>query len=139
MIVRCIRECWDSKPAIHYFPGDEADIDPKAPIAKYFKGFPPETEVYFKTPAKKGAKKPTEGFRKISGPAPDAQKAVTLEDMDIKEMRKMAKKNFPEIKGPTNMNKEKLYGKIKEAIALRGSPEALESEVSAEAEKEEED
>lgn len=52
MIVKCIKECWDSKRNRHYYMGDQDDIDPKEPIAMYF-SFPAGTEVYFKKPGSK--------------------------------------------------------------------------------------
>jgi len=36
MIVKCIRRCWDGKKARRYYPGDQDDINPGDPIAKYF-------------------------------------------------------------------------------------------------------
>jgi len=41
VIVKCIRRCWDGKKARRYYPGDQDDIDPASPIAKYFE-FPKE-------------------------------------------------------------------------------------------------
>ena len=67
MIVKCIKRCWDSKKCIHYVRGDEADINPKDPIAMYFEGWPPGTEVYFKKPAGVWGTNPEQGLRKIPG------------------------------------------------------------------------
>lgn len=36
MIAKCTRRCWDGKKARRYYPGDQDDIDPKSPIAKFF-------------------------------------------------------------------------------------------------------
>ena len=47
MIVKCNKECWDSKRARHYVPGDQDDIDPLEPVAMYF-DFPAGTKVYHK-------------------------------------------------------------------------------------------
>jgi hypothetical protein len=47
MIVRCIKDCWDSKRNRRYYAGDQDDVDPLEPLAMYF-DFPPGTEVYCK-------------------------------------------------------------------------------------------
>lgn len=130
MIVRCIRECWDSSIPRHYVPGDQDDIDPMNPIAKYFEGWPPGTKVYFKEPAnKKKKKKIKDGLREVPKPAPDGQKAVTLEDialsdMTLKQLKEYAKKYCSEIKGIANMGKEDLYKAIKKSQAPPGEGEA---------------
>lgn len=48
MIVKCIRECFDSFRCRHYFPGDQDDIAPMSPVAQHFEGWPPGTEIYCK-------------------------------------------------------------------------------------------
>jgi len=47
MIVKCIKDCFDSKRNRRYFAGDQDDVDPLEPVAMYFE-FPVGTEVYFK-------------------------------------------------------------------------------------------
>lgn len=44
MIAKCIRRCWDGKIARRYYPGDQDDIAPDSPIAKYFE-FPKVEEA----------------------------------------------------------------------------------------------
>lgn len=133
-IVRCIKECWDSKTAINYVPGDEADINPKDPIAKYFTGFPPGTKVYFKDPASKSGKtKIKEGFRTVPGPVKTA--AVELGEKTIKELREIAKE-YPKIEGPTTMKKDELLAAIKLAQNKPADPGNDESEPNKEGEEE---
>jgi hypothetical protein len=52
-VVRCVQECWDSKRNRHYVRGDQDSIDPLEPVAKYFEGWAPGTEVYCKIPGTK--------------------------------------------------------------------------------------
>ena len=59
MIVKCIRRCWDGKKARRYYPGDQDDIQPGDPIAKYF-DFPKPEE-------KAGEPKPEDGPVKRGG------------------------------------------------------------------------
>ncbi len=47
MIATCHTRCWDAGKARRYYPGDQDDINPLDPIAKYFT-FPPGTEKYSK-------------------------------------------------------------------------------------------
>lgn len=56
MIVRCVDRCWDGKKCRLYHPGDQDDIDPMSPIAKYFEGWPPGTEVFTKNKGKSGSR-----------------------------------------------------------------------------------
>ena len=56
MIVECIERFWDGNRCILYYPGDKADIDPLSPVAKYFDGWPPGTEVYTKSKGVSGTK-----------------------------------------------------------------------------------
>jgi hypothetical protein len=113
MIVRCIRECWYAKRARHYLPGDQDDIDPRDPVAKYFTGFPPGTEVYFKESAdKKANKKIVQGFRKVPG-----EVIEPAEDADLKSLREAAKA-YPSIKYANRMTKEDLISAINKASAL---------------------
>lgn len=79
MIVKCIHECFDSKRARRYYPGDQDNIDPKEPVAKYFEGFPPGTEVYFKEPGSK-TKPIKEGFRVIPGKVEEKPKEEKQEE-----------------------------------------------------------
>lgn len=46
--VTCVRECFYSKRKRHYTPGDQDKIDPREPVAQYFTGWAPGTEVYHK-------------------------------------------------------------------------------------------
>ena len=62
MIVKCIRECWESKRNRHYYMGDQDDIDPLEPIAANF-AFPAGTEVYYKKPGNK--KEPAKSTTRI--------------------------------------------------------------------------
>ena len=48
MLVTCEERVWDGKSCRIYNIGDQADIDPLSPLAKYFGGWPPGTEVYTK-------------------------------------------------------------------------------------------
>lgn len=54
--VNCVQRCWDSKTKRLYYPGDVDDINPLDPVAKYFDGFKPGTEVYTKKNGKEGTK-----------------------------------------------------------------------------------
>jgi hypothetical protein len=65
MIVKCNTRCWDSKRCILYYPGDQNDIDPLEPVAKYF-DFPAGTVVYDK-------KNGVEGTRISTGPKEPAR------------------------------------------------------------------
>ena len=52
-VVRCVQDCWDSKRNRYYVRGDQDSVDPLEPLAKYFEGWAPETEVYHKIPGTK--------------------------------------------------------------------------------------
>lgn len=54
MWVICEERCWDSKACKLYYIGDKGDVDPLSPLAKYFTGWPPGTEVYTKSKGKAG-------------------------------------------------------------------------------------
>ena len=60
MLVTCEERVWDGKRCRIYNIGDQADIDPLSPLAKYFEGWPPGTEVYTKI-------KGVEGTRMVPG------------------------------------------------------------------------
>lgn len=60
MIVKCTERFWDGERCISYYPGDQDDIDPLSPAAKYFEGWPPGTVVYTKS-------KGIEGTRVVPG------------------------------------------------------------------------
>jgi len=124
--VKCIRECWDSKTKIHYVPGDEALINPIDPVAKYFKGFPPGTEVYYKTSADRHRTgKIQQGFKKVPevvAVEPETEKK-DLDDLKMQELREIAK-HFPEINIAPGVSKKDLVASIKKAQ----NPEETEAE-----------
>lgn len=62
-VVTCVRECWDSTIPRHYVRGDRDQVDPESPVAKYFEGWAPGTEVYFKNPSKAKFGKPEDGLK----------------------------------------------------------------------------
>jgi len=84
MIVQCAERCWDGKRCVLYYPGDKADVDPLSPLAKYFEGWPPGTEVYTKAKGK-------EGTRIVPGKLPEANTDAVSEE-DDKPTRKGKKK-----------------------------------------------
>ena len=49
MLVICEERCWDSKSHRIYNVGDQGDIEPLSPLAKYFGGWLPGTKVYIKS------------------------------------------------------------------------------------------
>ena len=53
-VVRCVQPCWDSNKTRFYYPGDQDEIDPLNPVAKYFEGWPPGTEVFTKAKGQSG-------------------------------------------------------------------------------------
>lgn len=63
----CNKPCWDSKATRLYTFGEKAMrmIDPSEPLAQYFDGWPPGTEVYHKKNGVLGGKEPVITTRKI--------------------------------------------------------------------------
>lgn len=76
MLVTCEERVWDGKRCRIYNIGDQADIDPLSPLAKYFEGWPPGTEVYTKI-------KGVEGMRVVPGLIPKIK--VSEETPDDRE------------------------------------------------------
>ena len=66
MIVKCAERFFSNSRKRLYYPGDQDDIDPLEPIAKYFEGWPPGTEVYTKS-------KGVEGTKIIPGDEPESE------------------------------------------------------------------
>jgi hypothetical protein len=87
MIVRCTRKCWDSTKCRHYYPGDQDEIDPLAPIAMYF-DFPPGTEVYHKLRGNKttGAKETT---RIVPGNIVETNRLKVVESEEAQLLKKL--------------------------------------------------
>jgi len=86
-VVRCIERCWDSKKCRLYYPGDQDEVNPMDPIAKYFEGWPPGTEVYTKS-------KGISGTRIVPGKIKKAEEEVKPDggsgvgSSDIKPLKK---------------------------------------------------
>jgi len=60
-----------------YNLGDQGDIDPLSPAAKYFEGWPPGTEIYTKN-------KGVAGTRIIPGEAKKPEPDIQTEETEIK-------------------------------------------------------
>ena len=93
-IVRCIQPCWDSNKTRFYYPGDQDEIDPLNPVAKYFEGWPPGTEVSIKAKGKSGTEVIGGGIpaKDKDEPEPPAKKSLALKAILEEEPSGKAKK-----------------------------------------------
>lgn len=90
--VRCIKGgARDGKTGVYYHNGDEDWIDPLDPIAQYFDGWTPGTEVYLKTRGDKN-NDPVVGTRIVPGTPPltEEEEAAAKVERDEKQLAKLA-------------------------------------------------
>ena len=89
--VRCTKTgVFDNKTARYYRRGDTDFIEPLDPVAQYFEGWAPGTEVYHKTRGTKD-KDPVIGTRIVPGKPPltEEEQATAQSERDERELNRL--------------------------------------------------